>query len=168
MAPSSFAYWNRSWDRAGFVAPSINKEMIWSTPWSTCRASKRTLGPIGSKSTLRGPWALIGPENCRRQRRPGPEGLQGAQGGPRGPQQGWPQDKDTQISKFLWQFWKFWIFHFFYVNFAGVPQENQNFIENFEIQLSKLFKRIIEDDFKENDDYKLCEFCNSLEITGRT
>ena len=28
-------------------------------------------------------------------------------------------------------------------------------------------ERMIEDDFKENDDYKLCEFCNSLEITGR-
>ena len=49
---------------------------------------------------------------------------------------------------------------------GGLKFDN-DFIENFEIQLSKLFKRIIEDDFKENDDPKLCEFCNSLEITGR-
>lgn len=45
---------------------------------------------------------------------------------------------------------------------------DDDFIKNFEIQLHRIFERMIEDDFKENDDYKLCEFCNSLEITGRT
>ena len=45
---------------------------------------------------------------------------------------------------------------------------DNDFIKNFEIQLHRIFERMIEDDFKENDDYKLCEFCNSLEITGRT
>ena len=44
---------------------------------------------------------------------------------------------------------------------------DDDFIKNFEIQLHRIFERMIEDDFKENDDYKLCEFCNSLEITGR-
>ena len=45
---------------------------------------------------------------------------------------------------------------------------DDDFIKNFEIQLHRIFERMIEDDFKENDDYKLCEFCNSLDITGRT
>ena len=45
---------------------------------------------------------------------------------------------------------------------------DNDFIKNFEIQLHRIFERMIKDDFKENDDYKLCEFCNSLEITGRT
>ena len=44
---------------------------------------------------------------------------------------------------------------------------DDDFIKNFEIQLHRIFERMIEDDFKENDDYKLCEFCNSLEIIGR-
>ena len=50
---------------------------------------------------------------------------------------------------------------------GGLKFDN-DFIKNFEIQLHRIFERMIEDDFKENDDYKLCEFCNSLEITGRT
>ena len=50
---------------------------------------------------------------------------------------------------------------------GGFKFDNE-FIKNFEIQLHRIFERMIEDDFKENDDYKLCEFCNSLEITGRT
>ena len=38
------------------------------------------------------------------------------------------------------------------------------FISEFENQLKILFRRIINDDFKENEDDKLCQFCNHLEI----
>ena len=38
------------------------------------------------------------------------------------------------------------------------------FISEFENQLKILFRRIINDDFKENEDNKLCQFCNHLEI----
>ena len=41
---------------------------------------------------------------------------------------------------------------------------DDEFIHQFEIQLTRLFRRIIENDFEENDDIKLCEYCTHLDV----
>ncbi len=41
---------------------------------------------------------------------------------------------------------------------------DDEFIHQFEMQLTRLFRRIIENDFEKKDDTKSCEYCTHIDI----